>query len=134
MKICRFCNKNLYKISHHNPDLFDMFLCSNCLFPTYHSQYRELYFFAEEELLAASFRLDEFYVVLNYSFNFTNKRTNYTTIYKNSIGSIDTSVDLQPIIWDRGFPLVCDIDHIVEFPFQDPAKLKVKLQIYTLFA
>jgi hypothetical protein len=43
-------------------------------------------------------------------------------------------VDLQPIIWDRGFPLVCDIDHIVEFPFQDPAKLKVKLQIYTLFA
>jgi len=134
MKICHFCNKNLYKISHHNLDLFDLFLCSNCLFPDYHNQYRELYFFAQEELLAASFKLDEFYVVLNYSFNFTNKRANYTTIYKNSIENINVSDDLEPIVWEHSYPLVCDIDHIVEFPFHDPARLKNKLRICALFS
>lgn len=134
MKICKFCNKDMNKIDHHNPELFDVYLCEDCLAPSYATRYRELYRAGEEELLAVTVRLDEFYVVINHAFNYTTKRTNFTVVYKNAIGAITRSLDLEPITcWDSDLP-VCDLDQVLSLPFDDPAALKHKLQVYALFS
>lgn len=121
MKICCFCSKEMQKVGHHNTDLFDVYVCQDCLFPDYRSQYRELYRIGQNDILAANVRIDEFYVVLNYQFNYTNKRTNYTTIYR---GAPKQLVDTP----------VCDVDLIINLPYHDPAALKRKLRLYTLFS
>lgn len=111
----------MYKTAHHNSDLFDVFVCHDCLLPDYKSRYRELYRVGRSDILAANVRLDEFYVVLNYQFNYTNKRTNYTTIYKAvPKRSVDTPV--------------CDVDLVINLPYHDPAALKRKLRLYALFS
>lgn len=133
MKICRFCNKDMNKIDHHNPDLFDVYLCVGCLQPEYHTRYRELYRRGEDDLLATTIRIDEYYVILNHHFNYTTRRTNYSEVYKNDIGEIVQSVDLQPITWTSDLPAV-DVDTILKLPFGDPASLKRKLQLYILFS
>jgi hypothetical protein len=133
MKICRFCNKDMKKIDHHNPDLFDVYLCVDCLFPDYMTRYRELYRRGQDDLLAVTIRIDEFYVILNHQFNYTTRRTNYSEVYKNVIGEMVQSVDLQPLTWTSDLP-VCDVDTVLKLPFHDPAALKRKLQIYVLFS
>lgn len=132
-KVCPFCHKNMAKIEHHNPELFDVFLCENCLFPDYMTRYRQVYYANEQELLATTIRIDEYYVVCNYAFNFSSKRTNFTTIFKNVIGALTNSLDLEPLTWDSDEP-VCDLDLVINLPFHDPALLKSKLRLYTLLS
>jgi hypothetical protein len=133
MKVCKFCNKDMNKIDHHNPELFDVYLCEDCLAPDYTTRYREIYHAGEENLLAVTVRVDEYYVVMNHAFNYTTKRTNFTIVYKNPIGEITGSLDLEPLIWDSDIP-VCDFDQILNLPFHDPVALKQKLQVYILFS
>ena len=121
------------KIDHHNPELFDVYLCEDCLVPDYSTLYREIYHTGEKELLAATVRLDEYYVVLNHAFNYTTKRTNFTVVYKNSIGAITNGLDLEPLTWQHDLP-ACDFDQILSLPFHDPEALKHKLQVYILFS
>lgn len=133
IKPCGFCGQIPEQIDHANRDLFDIYLCVGCIKPDYDTRYRQVTYKGYPDALAITFRIDEFYVVMNYFFNYTTRRNNYTTIYKKPLGNIDSSIDLEPIIWDPDLP-VCDLDMVLEFPFHDPALLKQKLQIYTVFS
>ena len=103
------------------------------LMPNFETRFRQVFYPGENELLATQFRLDEFHVVLNYSFNYTSRRVRYTTVYKKAIGFLESSTDLAPLTWDTDQP-VHDFDMIVRFPFHDPVLLKSKLKLYTLFS
>jgi hypothetical protein len=133
MKICRFCNKVMRTIDHNNQDLFDVYLCEDCLLPDYSTRYRELWRAGEGELLAVTIKLDEYYVVINHAFNFVTKRTNFSLIYKNPIVIIPNSLHLEPITWNSELP-ACDVDYILDLPFHDPTVLKRKLGVYVLFS
>ena len=130
---CQFCHKELEVINHTNSDLLTIYLCEGCRLPEYYTRFRCVTYKDSEHVLAITVTLDEFFIELNYAFNFTNRRTNYTKIYKNVIGELDTSLDLAPITWGKGDP-VCDLDFVVSFPLHNPALVKQKLQIYTLFS
>ena len=96
-------------------------------------QFRQVFYKDEDALLATTFRIDDYYVVMNYAFNYTTKRTNYTKIYKKILGIFKTSVELEPVTWESDLP-VCDFDAIIKLPFHNPTLLKSKLQLYTLFS
>lgn len=132
-KVCGFCNKPMALSEHANKDMLDVYLCAGCIKPAFDTRFRQVYYPGENELLATQFRLDEFHVVINYAFNFTNRRVRYTTIYKKAIGFVESSTDLAPLTWDTDHP-VHDFDMIVRFPFHDPVLLKNKLELYTLFS
>jgi hypothetical protein len=132
-KVCGFCNKPMEKTDHTNKDMLDVYLCAGCIKPDFDTRFRQVFYPNENELLATQFRLDEFHVVMNYAFNYTNRRTRYTTIYKKAIGFMYSSLDLEPLTWDTDHP-VHDFDTVLQFPFHDPALLKRKLQLYTLFS
>ena len=120
-------------IEHHNSNLFDIFLCAGCQLPKYDTRFRQVYYPGQSELLATNIRIDEFFVVINYAFNYITKRTGYTLIFKKVIGFIDNSLDIEPLTYDTDRP-VHDFDMILELPVHNPALLKTKLNIYTLFS
>ena len=130
---CSFCNASPNKIDHVNRDLFDIYLCGGCLKPNFDTWFRQVCYKGYPDILAITFQIDEYYVVVNYAFNYTTKRTSHTTIYKKAIGALDSDMSLEPITWDTDLP-VCDLDMIVNFPFHDPALLKQKLRTYTVFS
>jgi hypothetical protein len=130
---CGFCHKVPNLISHANGDIFDIYLCEGCQRPDFNTRFRQLYWTGQKQLLAVTIRLDEFFLVLNYAFNFTSKRINYTTIYKKVIGEFNDSLDLEPITWGPDVP-VFDLDFVVQLPLHDLALAKQKLQIYTTFS
>jgi hypothetical protein len=121
------------KIGHRNTDLFDIYLCQNCLSPNYTTRYREIYRAGESDLLATTIRVDEFYVILNHHFNYTTRRTNYSEVYKNDIGEVVASVDLKPLTWTSDLPVI-DVNVVLKLPFHDPAAIKQKLRFYILFS
>lgn len=131
---CGFCNKSMDIISHTNSDLFDIYLCEGCIKPGFDTRFRQVCYKDEEYVLATTIRLDEFFIVLNYAFNYTNRRTNYTQVYrKNVIGELNDSLDLQPITWGPDLPAF-DLDFIMILPLHNPAEAKRKLEIYTTFS
>jgi hypothetical protein len=129
---CGFCNKQMEKIEHANKEMFDVFLCEGCQ-PNYTTRYRQLFYKGEFEVLATTIRIDEYFVVLNHSFNFTSRRTNYTKIYKKIIGELNDSLDLEPLTWGPDLP-VFDLDFILSLPLHDVAACRQKLSIYTTFS
>jgi len=130
---CGFCHKTPDIVNHTNSDMFDIYLCEGCL-PDFNTRFRQVCYKGETEVLAITIRLDEFFIVLNYKFNFTSKRTNYTQIYrKGVIGELNDSLDLQPITWGPDVPAF-DLDFVLQLPLHDPALTKQKLQIYTTFS
>ncbi len=130
---CGFCHKVPEIINHTNSDLLDVYLCEGCIKPNYDTRFRHVCYKGETEILATTVRIDEFFVVINYHFNFTTRRTNYTRIYKKIIGILNGQLDLEPITWGPDLP-VCDLDFIVKLPWDNPALVKEKLQIYTTFS
>lgn len=130
---CGFCHKVPELINHTNREIFDIYLCEGCQRPDFDTRFRQVYRTGEKELLAITVRLDEYFLVLNYSFNFTSKRINYTSIYKKVIGEFNDSLDLEPITWGPDKP-VFDLDFVLQLPLHDPALAKQKLQIYTTFS
>jgi hypothetical protein len=130
---CGFCRKMLEKIDHVNKDRLDIYLCVGCQSPNYETRFRQVCFKNESEVLAETIKFDEFYIIRNYSFNYTNKRTNYTQIYRNIIGALDRSLDLSPMNL-IGNPLVYDFDSIIELPFDDLDRLKSKLLTIVTFS
>lgn len=130
---CGFCNKIPEQVDHANREMFDVYLCAGCKKPDFDTRYRIVCYKGYPDILAVTVRLDEYYIILNHNFNYTTRRTKYTTIYKKVIGSINYSLDLEPITWGPEEP-VCDLDFLVKLPLHDPAAVKRKLQIYTLFS
>ena len=130
---CGFCHKTPDLINHTNREMFDIYLCEGCLKPDFDTRFRQVYRTGQSELLAITIRLDEYFLVLNYNFNFTSKRINYTSIYKKVIGEFNDSLDLQPITWGPDLP-VFDLDFVLCLPLDNPALAKQKLQIYTTFS
>lgn len=112
---CGFCHKPLEIVNHTNSDLFDVYLCEGCLSPEFYTRFRRVCYKGKKEVLANTIRIDDFYVVLNYSFNFPGSRTNFTQIHK-------------------GIKLIFELDFILRLPWHDPALIKQKLQIYTTFS
>lgn len=112
--------------------MFDIYVCVNCLLPSYKSRYREIYRINENDLLASTLRLDQYYVVLNYAFDYQTRRSNYTTIYLNPVGIDDAHLGLKPIL-DQDAP-VCDLDIVIKLPYHDPVALKQKLQTCVVFS
>lgn len=130
---CQFCNKNINKTDHHNPELFDVYSCRGCLLPDFNTLFRQIAYPGQLEVLATTIRIDEYFIVINYSFNYTTRRSNYTTIYKKFIGLMESSFDIDPITYDADRP-VHDFDTTLDLPLHDPVLLKKKLQLYTLFS
>jgi hypothetical protein len=130
---CGFCGKIPDQIDHANQDLFDIYLCVGCIKPDFDTRFRMVCYKGYPNILAITFRIDEYYVVVNYAFNYTTRRTRYTTIYKKVLGNIDSSLDLEPITWDPDLP-VCDLDMALELPLHNPTLLKEKLKTYTIFS
>ncbi len=129
---CGFCDQLMEKIEHTNKDMFDVFLCEGCQ-KGFGTRYRQIFYAGETELLATTLRIDEYFVVLNYAFNFTTRRTNYTKIYKKVIGELNDSLDLEPITWGPDEP-VFELDFIISLPLHEIAVCKQKLAIYTTFS
>lgn len=127
-KICGFCNQLMKKVNHTNGDVIDLFECFQCIKPSFDTRFRQIFYPGESELLATQFRIDEFHVILNYSFNFGTRRAKYTSIFKKSIGYGE---GLEPYDLDQP---VYDFDTVLTLPFHDPVLLKSKLQLYTLFS
>ena len=130
---CGFCHKAPDIVNHTNSDIFDIYLCEGCLLPNFDTRFRQVCYKGDTQVLAVTIRLDEYFIVLNYNFNFTTKRINYTQIYKKVIGELNDSLELQPITWGPDMP-VFDLDFVVRLPLHDPALAKQKLQIYTTFS
>lgn len=129
---CGFCDKPMRKIEHVNKDMFDIFLCEGCQ-PGLTTRYRHVLYTGREGILATTVRIDEYFVILNYAFNFTTRRTNFTKVYKHILGELNDDLDLEPLQWTPNEP-VFDIDFIIRLPLHDIAACKQKLAIYTTFS
>ncbi|MGI0059742.1 MAG: hypothetical protein ACREBJ_08225 [Nitrosotalea sp.] len=116
-------------IDHPNKGLFDVYTCLGCQ-PTHETWYRQVFYAGEYELLATTIRVDEYYIVVNYSFNYSSKRTRYTTIYKKILGTIDNSMDFEPLTWGPDLPFA-DLNFVIDLRLHDIPALKRKLSIYT---
>ena len=101
--------------------------------PDFNTLFRQIAYPGQLEVLATTIRIDEYFIVINYSFNYTTRRSNYTTIYKKFIGLMESSFDIDPITYDADRP-VHDFDTTLDLPLHDPVLLKKKLQLYTLFS
>lgn len=134
IKECGFCSKPMEKLDHVNKDMFDIYLCQKCQ-PDIITRFRQVFYTGREELLATTIRIDEYFIILNYAFNFTSRRTNYTKIYKGKavIGELNDDLELEPLMWTPNLP-VFDLDFILRLPLKDPAACKQKLSIYTTFS
>ena len=132
-KICVFCQQEMKKMKHHNEDLLDVFMCSDCLEPNYSTFYRQCFYADGDKVLATNFRFNDYFVVINYAFNFTTRRIEYTTIHKNAIGFIANALNIDPVTHDTDRP-VLDVPFTIDFPLNNPALLKSKLDLYTLFS
>jgi hypothetical protein len=110
---------------------FHLYLCRRCK-PEHNSLYRELRRSSSDQgLIADSIRVGEFYVIRTYQLNPTSGKLNYTSISKDIIGVLENSPDMTEISFTKR---VCEIDGILELPFDDIDLLKRKLSIYTLFS
>lgn len=129
---CRFCNKPVLRIEDHSgKGIFDLYICKDCLKPIYNSTYRQLHIINKVDLLVDSIQLDEYYIIRYHKSLSHVSRSNYTIIYRDILGAIENSTDLEPIVTRKA---VCEIDHILELDFTDIAALKQKLSVYTLFS
>ncbi len=127
---CSFCHQPLVWASHTNSDLLTLRECRNCQFPKYNTLHRRLYD-ASNNMLADSFRIDEYYINLFYRRSLISSKCNYTMIFKNVIGIFENSPDMEPMSLSKP---VCEIDSLLELPFYDLELLKKKLDTYTLFS
>ena len=127
-RICGFCRGALkYKSANY----FDLFLCRDCQEPKYTTLHRQVCYAGQTQLLADSLRINDFYVIRYFHPARPNERSNYTVIYKDILGAIDHSPDMEPITLTKP---VCDIDHLVELPMDNIELLIQKLSLWTTFS
>lgn len=126
-KICGFCNKEL-PIRKQQNNRVNIFVCESCQKPKFNTMYRQTYRSEDDLLQYVSIFVDDFYVLYGYYLLGPT-----TTIYKSPVGVIYESADPGPITWDWERPAFSLIG-ILELPLQDPALVKKKLEIYTLFS
>lgn len=129
--ICPFCHKYLHMEPEHAGQLvFDLFLCRGCQLPIHDTLYRQLYYKDKLELLVDTIRVDNFYVI-RYHVSMQKGNSPHSMIYKNIIGTFDSSPNMEPISMNKP---VCDIDHVIDLPLHNIELLKHKLRIYTTFS
>ena len=134
---CIFCNDNLQYISE-GQDIFNVYACRDCQKPNHKTIYRQLYnspnyksFNDYKGLLSDSMRVDEYYVVRYYVPGSRGDRFNYTIIFKEALGFLESSPEMEPISLNKP---VCEIDHVIELPWHDIVLVKKKLDIWTTFS
>ena len=134
MKTCGFCNEEMSLLNKTYQTLFDIYTCIDCQKSKFKTLYKETYYAGDNERLLTQIRVDEYYVIQNYKFNYTSKRQNYTTIYVRFLGLISPySVDSEPIAWTPAEPALI-LDGIIDLPMDNPLAIKEKLQTYILFS
>ena len=112
---CGFCDKIMDMVDHTNNELFDIYLCERCTGTGFYTQYRQVCYKGNQEVLATTIRIDEYYVVINHCFNLVSSRNNYTRIH-------------------IGITKIFELDFVLQLPLHDLALAKRKLQIYTTFS
>lgn len=133
---CIFCHDPVQYRPTEGHDIFCVYLCRDCV-PGHKTLYRQLYHSShnkrepEEGILADSIRVDEYYVVRYYLPVNRRDRSNYSVIFKDAIGYLDSSPDADPISLNKP---VCDIDSIIELPWKNIELVKKKLDIWTTFS
>jgi hypothetical protein len=128
---CHFCSKLLqFQIEHAGSTVFDLFICRECQSPQYKTLYRQLYFKDGYQLLCDYTRIDEFTITRYFRPNRPNGRYNYSIIFKEALGIIESSTDMEPMVMNKP---VCELDYVVELPSDIPL-LKHKLNIWTTFS
>lgn len=131
-KICEFCWQPMIEVREHSGNgFFDLYKCFDCLGPSHKSMYRQLYDLGKTELLSDAIEIDSFYIIRYFSPGHINRRCNYTVINHDVIGAFADDPDLEPMTYRLP---VCELDGILDLPFQDPELMLKKLQLYTTFS
>lgn len=132
MNLCMFCYEPLTKVSSHpGSDNFIIVLCRACQSPDYYTLHREMYDKKSGVKIYDQVQVDEYIVTRYHAHNPTTNRSNYSKLYKESFGVLDTVPDATPI---TKYPAVCEFDHIIELPTYDLEVLKKKLRLWTTFS
>lgn len=128
---CVFCRKPLEYTIQGTGGVFDLYTCKSCQSPKYHTLYRQLYFFNKGDLLTDNIRIDEYYITRYFKPTHKSDRSNYTVIYKEALGVLENIPDMEPISLNKP---VCDVNHIIDLPFDNLSLAKHKLDIWTTFS
>jgi hypothetical protein len=129
---CGFCRKPLEFQERHSGDThFDLYICRDCQAPKHQTLYRQLYNKQGFVLLCDYVRIDEWFITRYYRPTSKGSKSNYSIIFKEAIGIIDGSVDMEPISLNKP---VCEVDCILDLPLNDIELLKHKLSIWTTFS
>lgn len=144
--ICPFCKKEIPFINNAKtfsgtafPPLqssilqYKMYVCNLCQAPTRDTLIKELYLwsnFEEAKLLSRALLIDNYYVVIYYSNDLSDKGPS-TKIYKDILGTIQSSMEFEPITLKDA---VCDLGYVLDLPLYDMVAVKNKLMTLAVFS
>jgi hypothetical protein len=130
--LCHFClNALKFQEEHAGNTIFDLYICRDCRAPLYKTLYRQLYFKNKLELLVDYTRIDEFVITRYFKPNIPNGKYNYSIIFKEALGIIESSPNMEPMTLNKP---VCEVNYIIELPAHDIPLLKHKLNIWATFS
>lgn len=129
---CVFCQEPLeWQEEHSGKGYFDLYKCKNCMRPDFETLYRQLYNIGGTTLLSDAIRVDEYYLVRYFQPSSKNARYNFSIIFKEVIGVLESSPDMDPITFNKP---VCELDFVIDLPFNNIKLAKQKLDVWTLFS
>ena len=137
-KVCIFCQnplslkeKDMSSGLSSAEKFFDIYLCRDCQQPKYKTLYRQLYYPQGIILLADAIKIDEFYINRYHQRTVSEKRANYSILFKDIPRPVGYDLDVDPI---NITAVVSKFDSILELPFDDLKQCKNKLNLYTTFS
>lgn len=129
---CLFCKNPLgFQKEDVGSRTFDLYTCRDCKAPAYRTLHRQLYFYNKTDLLSDNIQIDEYFITRHFRPSHPSAKYGCSIIYKEAIGVFDGDVDMQPIIINNP---VCELDYIIELPWNDIEAVKRKLNLYTIFS
>lgn len=129
---CIFCHEPLeWQEEHSGKGYFDLYKCKNCMRPDFETLYRQLYNIGGTTLLSDAVRVDEYYVVRYFQLSSKNAKYNFSIIFKEVIGVLESNPDMEPITFNKP---VCELDFIIDLPFDNVKLAKRKLDVWTVFS
>jgi len=99
--------------------------------PDFETLYRQLYNIGGTTLLSDAIRIDEYYVVRYFQPTSQKAKYNFSIIFKEIIGVLESNPDMEPITFNKP---VCEIDFVIDLPFDNIKLAKQKLDVLTLFS
>lgn len=123
---CIFCTRPLpYDPHHYVPDRVYLYRCKDCQQPRHKTMYKQQYHQHSKRLIADAIRIDNWYVLRRF------EEINYSVIYSDILGVLNSSPDLEPITFKNE---VCRLNYTLELPWHNIKLVKKKLSIYTTFS